>query len=62
MLLLNNPITIPYKQRKTNHCIENVNSNKDINVEDQDIPKIQQKIDVKKLDLEDMFASNENGK
>ena len=28
MLFLNNPITIPYKQRKTNHCIENVNSNK----------------------------------
>ena len=34
---------------------ENVNTNKDMNIEDQDIPKIQQKVDVKNLDLEEMF-------
>lgn len=34
---------------------ENVNTNNDMNIEEQDIPKIQQKIDVKKLDLEEMF-------
>ena len=34
---------------------ENVNTNNDMNIEDQDIPKIQQKVDVKNLDLEEMF-------
>lgn len=34
---------------------ENVNIDNDMSIEEQDIPKIHQKIDVKKLDLEEMF-------